>query len=193
MYRILLTTCAVMALSLVAAQRTSAAALTFSGPISVTYYNNFSETPGAGIAFSDPFGADSMTSVSELRDIGGADSAPHWPDGSVQFGADFTGVLNAPATSAYTVAFGTDDAGYLFIDGALAAAQPGLHGISIGLYSTHLTAGDHSFEIQYDNGGGGGAVAQFRPGVPEPSTWALMIGGLGLVGSTLRRRRGIVA
>jgi hypothetical protein len=27
------------------------------------------------------------------------------------------------------------------------------------------------------------------PGVPEPSTWALMIGGLGLAGASLRRRR----
>jgi hypothetical protein len=27
------------------------------------------------------------------------------------------------------------------------------------------------------------------PGVPEPSTWALMMGGLGLAGASLRRRR----
>lgn len=35
--------------------------------------------------------------------------------------------------------------------------------------------------------GGGGTIA--AP-VPEPQTWALMIGGLGLIGGTLRRRRG---
>lgn len=31
------------------------------------------------------------------------------------------------------------------------------------------------------------------PGIPEPSTWALMIGGFGLAGATLRRRRAAVA
>jgi hypothetical protein len=31
------------------------------------------------------------------------------------------------------------------------------------------------------------------PGVPEPATWALMIGGFGLAGGMLRRRRTAVA
>jgi len=35
-----------------------------------------------------------------------------------------------------------------------------------------------------------GAISTRRPtaAVPEPTTWALMIGGFGLVGATLRRR-----
>jgi hypothetical protein len=32
-----------------------------------------------------------------------------------------------------------------------------------------------------------------RPGVPEPGTWALMIGGLGLTGAALRRRRALAS
>lgn len=39
----------------------------------------------------------------------------------------------------------------------------------------------------FDTSNGGG------PPVPEPSTWALMIGGFGLAGAALRRRRAVVA
>jgi hypothetical protein len=38
------------------------------------------------------------------------------------------------------------------------------------------------------------AVTAGEPtGVPEPATWTIMIGGLGLVGVTMRRRRGTMA
>ena len=32
-------------------------------------------------------------------------------------------------------------------------------------------------------------TADFAGGVPEPTTWALMLGGFGLAGAALRRRR----
>ena len=35
-------------------------------------------------------------------------------------------------------------------------------------------------------------ITTFDSGVPEPAAWALMIGGFGLAGTALRRRRGIV-
>ncbi len=37
------------------------------------------------------------------------------------------------------------------------------------------------------------ATGDFQIGVPEPATWALMIGGFGLAGATLRRRRTVAA
>ena len=33
----------------------------------------------------------------------------------------------------------------------------------------------------------------YAPGVPEPATWLLMIGGMGLAGASLRRRRAALA
>ena len=37
------------------------------------------------------------------------------------------------------------------------------------------------------------ATGDFQLGVPEPATWALMIGGFGLAGAALRRRRTAMA
>jgi hypothetical protein len=38
-----------------------------------------------------------------------------------------------------------------------------------------------------------GLVTGFNTAVPEPATWALMIGGFGLAGASLRRRRALAA
>jgi microcystin-dependent protein len=37
------------------------------------------------------------------------------------------------------------------------------------------------------------SLADVSPGVPEPASWALMIGGFGLAGVALRRRRAAAA
>lgn len=57
------------------------------------------------------------------------------------------------------------------------------------------TAGDLVFEYDFDNIRQVSFDAARVPGgvVPEPATWAMMIGGFGLVGGALRRRRGKIA
>lgn len=54
-----------------------------------------------------------------------------------------------------------------------------------GLYSVNLATGGTT--LLGDIGVAG--VTDIAVGVPEPTTWALMIGGMGLVGAVLRRRR----
>ena len=63
-----------------------------------------------------------------------------------------------------------------------------LHDVSfaggqVGLYDTYGPTRFDNFHVT-------GTVADATvAGVPEPASWALMIGGFGLAGATLRRRR----
>ncbi len=79
---------------------------------------------------------------------------------------------------------------------AVAPSTPGgTIGINLGL---NLLAGDRLDFVVNNNGSyyndSTGLSATFSTGgVPEPATWALMIGGFGLVGAALRRRRATAA
>lgn len=62
------------------------------------------------------------------------------------------------------------------------------------LSTSGSTIGGNSFEAQQIIGAGnrsitGTASVQTAPAVPEPATWAMMIGGFTLVGAAMRRRR----
>jgi hypothetical protein len=80
-----------------------------------------------------------------------------------------------------------------------AAVAPGTPGGSISInLGLNLVAGDR-VDFVVNNGGSyyndsTGLSATFSTGgVPEPTTWALMIGGFGLAGAALRRRRAAAA
>jgi hypothetical protein len=67
---------------------------------------------------------------------------------------------------------------YVTLANAWGATHPNFQGHATGIYSVG------------SNGQGFGTSQGFATGgVPEPATWALMIGGFGLAGATLRRRR----
>lgn len=189
-----------------AAAADAASDLTYASPVTASYYAgifNFPDTfnfvnyvdTGTDITFGvAPFATDIIPSIHETADIGGYNSDPSWPGAFNVYAADFTTTINAGHTAKYGIGFGTDDAGYLFIDGNLVAGLPGAHGYTYAVYNTVLTAGVHTLEVKYDNSFCCGAVANLALGVPEPATWALMLAGFGGLGFALRSaRRGLAA
>jgi hypothetical protein len=64
----------------------------------------------------------------------------------------------------------------------------GSHGLTLGMHTTNASSGH--FVARFDNVVLDRAnVVPPGPGVPEPSTWALMLLGFGTAGALLRRRR----
>ena len=88
-----------------------------------------------------------------------------------------------------------DPAGYfinnVYVD--LSAADLPLYGRNFGVFSFNVAQGDtYGFYVAPE-------FAFFGRGsltigaIPEPSSWAMLIAGFGLVGATLRRRRAVAA
>ena len=63
---------------------------------------------------------------------------------------------------------GTDDAGYLFVDNTLVASSSGQHSVEWAYNTLNLSAGLHTFRIEYDNSACCGASASFW--LPQGST-----------------------
>lgn len=75
--------------------------------------------------------------------------------------------------------------------GATPAPQLSFTGNSVKILFSAF--GESPGQFTYD-GNGGQAVFSYSTGVgavPEPASWALMIGGFGMAGATLRRRRAL--
>jgi PA14 domain-containing protein len=83
------------------------------------------------------------------------------------FGARVSGALEVASDGEYAFTLDTDDGSLLFIDGALVTDHGGGSGPEPATGRTFLTAGRHSFEIQFfeDYGGPSGLDLILPPGV----------------------------
>ncbi len=82
-------------------------------------------------------------------------STPFALIGGDNFGARFTALIDIPTSGLWTFATTSDDGSRLFIDDALVVDNDGLHGPDLRTGSVNLSAGLHSFEVQFFELGGG--------------------------------------
>lgn len=113
--------------------------------INVDVYSGFTLI-GGGAPYSGLLGSFSSPGVSFATDYGF-----NWhPFGAADFGAAITGCITVAAEGDYVFGLDSDDGSLLGIDGVLVVDNGGPHAPGSGYGpSVHLTAGVHSFEVQF--------------------------------------------
>ena len=112
--------------------------------------------------------------------------------------------LNNYVLSSFSFYMGSPDSyNWISIDGG-----PAIYGAALLGNPVEATNGDQSlgYTVKYDLGGAVAHTVTFgsdqnsfeidkiaTAAVPEPATWALMIGGFGMAGMALRQRRRVLA
>ena len=175
------------------------------GPITADYYSNYSEIPGFGILF-DTGSLIASSQISSINEFSNPDPAvgnsdPNFPSANSNFGASYSSDITVATTGSYTFTFTTDDAGYFAIDGTVVGSEPGNHLPETGMATLTLDAGVHTLGLAMDNAGGPccaeanvvlpdgvsyGDPTSTVSAAPEPGAWALMLGGVGILGAFLR-------
>lgn len=113
-------------------------------PITVNVYSGFNPS-GGGAPYSGFVGSLTASSVSFATAFG-----YEWhPFDLFEFGADITGCLNVAADGVYEFTLDSDDGSLLFIDGNLVVDNGGVHGPQTASGTATLTAGTHTFEVQF--------------------------------------------
>jgi len=93
-----------------------------------------------------------------------------------QFSAEMKGYFDVATSGSYTFNTGSDDGSYLFIDGQLVVNNAFYQGYTVRQGTVSLSAGQHLFDLQYFQGGGGAALTMGVPAgvtmapLPEPAT-----------------------
>jgi len=112
--------------------------------VNVNVYSGFTDS-GGGAPYSDLVESFMAASVSFASDTGYS-----WhPSGLTDFGADITGALCVAAAGTYSFALDSDDGSLLFIDGNLVVDNGGSHSPTTASGNATLTAGLHTFEVQF--------------------------------------------
>jgi fibro-slime domain-containing protein len=106
--------------------------------------------------------------------------------------AIFSGVLVVPTAETVTFTFGADDDAILALNNDVIAQLGGVHQLTAGpVTTTTLAAGSYNLELFYADRQTTDAKLQFSidtegvsisPGVPEPSTWAMLLLGFAGIG-----------
>jgi fibro-slime domain-containing protein len=110
--------------------------------------------------------------------------------------AAFSGILNLSEASTVSFSLGSDDDAFLYVNGELVQQLGGIHAPTpVNVTTQVLNAGNNTVQLFYADRNKNQAELHFsltaigNSPVPEPATWAMMIGGLGLVGVAMRRRK----
>ena len=117
------------------------------------------------------------------------------------FGARVNGYLQVSVAGNYALSTISDDGSLLYVDGTLVVNNNFFQGATMRSGTVFLSAGKHSFDLEYFQGGGGSTLALSVPpqitltsasepaatSIPEPA--AFMLTSIGLIAALLRKRR----
>jgi hypothetical protein len=140
-----------------------------------------------GAAYTNSFAGATVTVLYAIDATGDTLLRSTSPNAGTYTDTNAMGQLFQPLGLSFTTANGigfdisaNDGRGYLAVDSLL--------------WEVDLSTGQASSLGIVGGGALRGLTARgFNAAVPEPATWAMLIGGFGMVGSALRRRRGVQA
>ena len=160
----------------------------YAGQNAVTYKHPAyiaNDSDSKWVSLSSTGGPGSNTTIYRLIfDLTGFNAATAKLTGNFGGDNEATLILNGTSTGNVTTNFSGALAGFTITSGFVA----GLNTFDVQLRDFGAPA---AFRI--DNFAGTAELAATNGAVPEPASWALMIGGFGLAGATLRRRKALTA
>ena len=129
--------------------------------VTVTVYRNYAEQAGSDIILSNPAPEGPFTASDISFGVAHNDWAPQGY--TTGFGVDITGNLAAAPAGDYKFTLRSEDGSYLWVDGALAVNNGGVHSPLSKQGSVRLSQGVHSFRVKYYNTQPGAQLALTLP------------------------------